>query len=95
MPNTVYLGKKEAKMLWHINKKCHFNGFSKAKKILHISSSFKHFFAYIIVLNHTIGTKETDMLKALCIKIISFQFALEILMFRRGVWVRQTKKGKM
>lgn len=35
------------------------------------------------------------MLKALCIKIISFQFALEILMSRRGVWVRQTKKGKM
>lgn len=35
------------------------------------------------------------MFKALCIKIISFQFALEILMSRRGVWVRQTKKGKM
>lgn len=35
------------------------------------------------------------MLKVLYIKIISFQFALEILVFRRGVWVRQTKKGKM
>lgn len=72
MFNIVYLGKKEVKMLWYINKKCYFNGFFKVKKIFYILFSFKYFFVYIIVLNFIIGMKEIDMLKVLCIKIISF-----------------------
>lgn len=56
-------------MLWHINKKCHFNGFSKATQILHISSTFKHFFfAYLIVLNPTISHERDRYVKSVMYK---------------------------
>lgn len=68
MFNIVYLGKKEVKMLWYINKKCYFNGFFKVKKIFYILFIFKYFFVFIIVLNFIIRYERDRYVKSVMYK---------------------------